>query len=87
MINDSEISGAMAEGIERVSNLITRYAIFEMIYLRATLTADVRDGLRESIIKLYAVVLEYLCKARRYYGYGTGSASAQSPVSAFQYTY
>ena len=58
----------MAEGIERVSNSITRYAIFETIYQRAALDRDIKDGLGQSLVKLYKVVLEYLCKAQRYYG-------------------
>jgi flagellin-specific chaperone FliS len=47
-----------------VSNLITRYVIFKTIYLQATLSTNAKDGLRQSLVKLYTVVLEYLCKAQ-----------------------
>lgn len=61
----------MAEGVEQVSNLITRYTIFETTYLRATYTTDVNDEFCKSLVKLYKIVLEYLCKAQKYYGHNT----------------
>jgi hypothetical protein len=71
----------MAEGVERESNLITRYTIFEKIYIRATLAAEVIDKLRDSLVNLYAVVLEYLCRAQRYYGHRTAGISTQPHLS------
>jgi hypothetical protein len=65
----------MVDGIELVSNLITRYTIFEKLYLRPIAGLENEDGLKgqltQAIIKLYVAVLKYLSKARRYYGRGT----------------
>jgi N-terminal domain of NWD NACHT-NTPase len=69
-ISDNEMFGAMAEGMEFVSNLIARYEIVERLYLRNTST--ITDQLSQNIIKLYASVLAYLSKAIRYYAHGTG---------------
>jgi hypothetical protein len=56
-----------------VSSLITRYAIFEGLYLRPTVAvaAAVKEQLSRSIVELYASVLKYLSKARRYYDRST----------------
>ena len=62
----------MVMGLEHISNLITRYAIFENLYLHRVSAA--RDQLAASIVRLYATVLIYLSKASRYYDrrtYGT----------------
>jgi len=75
--NDNAIYGAMAEGVERVSNLITRYTIFEKIYMQETPTTEV-NKLGDSLVSLYTVVLEFLCRAQRYYGHRTAGISTQS---------
>ena len=62
----------MVEGMELISNLITRYAIFEDLYLQRTST--VVDQLSQSLVNLYAAVLKYLSEARRYYSQNTASA-------------
>ena len=78
-VNDSWVFGAMAEGMELVSNLITRYAIFEKLYLR-TVTGSVeevaaQDQLSQAILKLYIAVLKYLSNARHYYDCHTAGMS------------
>jgi hypothetical protein len=77
-VNDSETFGAMAEGIQYVSNLITRYAISESIYLRINTAAAAKDQLADSIVKLYTAILKYLAKARRYYDRSFASAITNS---------
>jgi hypothetical protein len=72
-VNDSQTFGAMAEGIELVSNLITRYTIAEHLYLRRP--SAVQNQLVQAIVKLYSTVLTYLSKARSYYERSTLSAS------------
>ena len=61
----------MAEGMEFISGMITRYAIFEKLYLRtsavSSLKAEAEGHLNEALCKLYAGVLQYLSKAKRYY--------------------
>lgn len=59
----------MAGGLEYVSSLIVRYAIFETLYLRDASVA--RQYLSDAIIRLYAAVLTYLSKARQYYAQTT----------------
>ena len=79
-VNDIQIFGAMIEGIELVSNLITRYAILEKLYLQTItgMKAAAKDQLEKAILQLYTAVLKYLSKARRYYDRKTYSASIYS---------
>jgi hypothetical protein len=60
----------MAEGVEFVSNLITRYAIIEKMYLQHN--SEARMHLAATVVQLYAAVLTYLGRAGRYYGRRTG---------------
>ncbi|KAI9787445.1 MAG: hypothetical protein M1816_007493 [Peltula sp. TS41687] len=64
-VNDCETFGAMAEGIEVVSYLIQRCAIFEILYLQGTTQAE--NNLAPSIVAFYAFILTYLSKAKAYY--------------------
>lgn len=74
-VNDVQTFGAIAEGLELISNLITRCAIMEELYLR-TLTGTMAKNIAESqlkqaILKLYVAILKYLSNARRYYDRNT----------------
>lgn len=73
-VNDSQIYGAMAEGIELVSNLITRYAIVELLYLQTS--SKTIDQLKSAILKLYSAILIYLNKSFRYYEQNSLSMSS-----------
>jgi hypothetical protein len=73
MVNDSQTYGAMIEGLELVSSLITRYARVEDLYLKGT-TAE-KEQLADSIVRLYTTMLVYLSRARRFYDRKTGGAS------------
>jgi hypothetical protein len=66
----------MLEGVEIASNLITRYAIFERLYLQIPSAA--KDQLTQAMVKLYAAILKYLSKARRYYNRNAASMSTCS---------
>lgn len=61
----------MAEGIELVSAMITRYAVVESLYLLedSSLRAQLTDG----ITKLYMSILKYLSIAKSYYDKSTWS--------------
>jgi hypothetical protein len=74
----------MVEGVEHVSNVITRYTIFEKLYLRRNDTAAADGQLKQSITRLYSAILEYLAKAARYYNRNTASAfgSSYAPLYA-----
>ena len=63
----------MMEGVEFVSNLIPRYMIFEVLYLRQDVAAGaaVNHQLQKALVKLYAAILQYLSKASRYYQQST----------------
>lgn len=78
-MNDSQTFGAMVEGMELVSNLITRYAILEKLYLRTVTRSEAeaegKKQLAQAILKLYIAVLVYLSKAKRYYSRHTASTS------------
>jgi hypothetical protein len=70
MVNDLQTFGAMAEGVEVISSLITRYSIVEMLYLHEDSPA--KDQLADSIVMVYAAILRFLSNARRYYSRRTG---------------
>src|SRR5205814_10309464 len=57
------------EGMERTAYLVSRYAIFEELYLHNQLSSF--DGLERALVELYTTVLLYLSKARRYYDQNT----------------
>jgi hypothetical protein len=84
-VNDQQTFGEMAEGLEVVSNLITRSRIWEQLYL--TKPSKMNAQLVEALLKLYKSVLIYLGKAGRYYGRSTAgkhnglNRSLSSPLS------
>ena len=61
----------MTTGVELVSGLIIHYMTFEDVYL-GQLSA-LTDQLKEALCNLYAAVLVYLSKARRYFTHRTSS--------------
>ena len=67
---DSEKLGVIFDGIEMITNMIGRYAIFEELYLREQTKAT--DTLKPAIIKLYASMLTFLAEAKHYYAQKTG---------------
>ena len=62
------------EGAETIARNISRYARFECIYLGYdnTATRAVKD-LKEALIKLYAAILIYLGKVKKYFAESTPS--------------
>ncbi|KAK2805382.1 hypothetical protein FQN51_000208 [Onygenales sp. PD_10] len=77
-INDSQIFGAMIEGLEMVAHLIARYSLFEALYLRIHSPATAR--LRRSIVTVYAAILMFLGKPLHYYGKSAANRFAKSLV-------
>jgi hypothetical protein len=63
--SDVEMYGAMIEGGIRIAELITRYAIFESIYLRGEYQA--KGQLEQAMLRLYEAILTFLLKAQHYY--------------------
>ena len=80
--NDVQTFGTLAEGVETVSKLIARYAIFEAAYLHpSSHTPSVsQERLSEALIVLYSAILTYLAKAGRYYSQSTAERLARSIV-------
>jgi flagellin-specific chaperone FliS len=50
--------------------MISRYVIFEELYLSSTLDLTM-DKLRDELVELYARVLKYLAKANHHFGKST----------------
>ena len=72
-VGDYQIFGAMVEGIQDVANIITRYHIVEQLYLRNSIVTKTGDQLSQCLVNLYAAILKFLFKAKRYYDQGTAS--------------
>ena len=70
--------GNVAEGIEFVAGLITRYAVVEKLYLHQQ--SDSTPRLHEAVSKLYANVLIYLSKVKAYYMGNTWSTCSITVV-------
>ena len=64
-VNDRRVFGEMIENLEAVSHVITRYAILEELYLQQNSTA--RKKLEEMVVHLYAEILTFLAKARKFF--------------------
>jgi hypothetical protein len=77
-INESQIFAAMIEGMEVITNLIARYAIFEDLYLRQEMRATNR--LKASLVSLYAAILIFLAKGHHYYTRSIATRIAKSVV-------
>ena len=58
----------VVEGAETVSRCISRFATFEQIYLYyRKRPSRAGKGLEEALVKLYATILIYLGKAKKYF--------------------
>ncbi|ETS85593.1 hypothetical protein PFICI_03618 [Pestalotiopsis fici W106-1] len=68
-INESEEFAAMIDGLQEVTNVIARYAIFESIYLQQHTSAT--EHLEASLVALYAAVLSFLGEADAHFGRNT----------------
>ncbi|KAL8736090.1 MAG: hypothetical protein Q9181_002565 [Wetmoreana brouardii] len=64
-VNDKRVLGDTIENLETVSHLITRYAITERLFLQRNSPA--RDQLQETTVRLYAEILIFLAKTRKYF--------------------
>ena len=64
-VNDKKVLGETIANLETVSHLITRYAILEELYLERSSAARVQ--LEDMVVRLYAEVLTYLAKAKKYF--------------------
>ena len=73
------------EGLETVSNLITRYEIMQKLYLEEE--TQTKDLLQSSIVALYNKILIFLCKAHRHYSRSTASMCFRFLVISGRHSY
>ena len=66
----------MAEGLEVVCKIVARYAAIERFYLHQP--TSVKDLLENSIIALYASILVFFSKCRKYFDLGLAQRIARS---------
>ena len=64
-MSDTQLFGFMVKGLETASHLITRYAIFEHVYMQrqTALSAE----LESALTILNAEVLIFLARAKKYF--------------------
>lgn len=59
-----------------IAKIISRFAIFEQLYLfHSKLVSQSQKALEEALVRLYAVIIRYLAKAKRYFEQNTASLS------------
>lgn len=66
-IGDVEKFSALVEGLERISSVLTRYALLEDIYPVKPGSSPLCTELQSSLIRLYTSILRYLVKAKSYF--------------------
>ena len=67
-VSDINRFAFIVEGAENIAHSISRYATFEQIYLKyEDRPTRAVKGLEKALIKLYAVILTYLGKAKKYF--------------------
>ena len=69
----------MLEGLEKVSSLITRYAMVEDMYLRRS-SSSLEGQLSNALIRLYTSILVFLAKSRKFFSRKTGGQLWIRPV-------
>ncbi|CAD6572877.1 MAG: hypothetical protein ASARMPREDX12_005527 [Alectoria sarmentosa] len=71
VVNETHTYEGMLEGLEKVSSLITRYAMVEDMYLRRS-SSSLEGQLSNALIWLYTSILVFLAKSRKYFSRKTG---------------
>ena len=64
-MNDYHKFGVVLEGVAWIAELICYSAVVERLYLGSSSKAA--DELERGLVKLYASILKYLAKAKRYF--------------------
>jgi hypothetical protein len=70
-IEDTQTFGAMVEGIEKITMLITRCAVLEQLYPKSGFSDE--TGIEQVLVGLYVAILKFECSAIRFYGRSTAS--------------
>jgi hypothetical protein len=66
VVADEENMGAVLIGIETVTKLLVRCTVYEELYLKPDPKLSNHSNLEETLLGLYAAVLECLAEAKRY---------------------
>jgi len=82
VINATDLQPIMAESLEKVSEMITRYAIVESMFLNTS--SAIRAPLEAQISNLYFAILECIIKMSRYFGQSTTEALLKNPFKNFE---
>ncbi len=75
IVSDHQAFDIILEGVERISNLICRYAVFEALYLMNP-QLNSYEGLQKALTGLYESVLKYLLEVKRFYAKPLASTSS-----------
>ncbi|KAJ9306207.1 hypothetical protein DTO217A2_4323 [Paecilomyces variotii] len=59
--------GAIVEGLEKATELIARCGILEALVLQHGGATDARMVLEKEMVKLYSIILGFLCKAKKHH--------------------
>jgi hypothetical protein len=78
-VNDAQSFGAMIEGVELVVRLTTRYTLIEQFYLQ--IISGLEHHLTDALVTLYAIVLNYLANAKRFFAKASASESKSIRIS------
>lgn len=68
LVSEHELYTSMLEGLEYISEVITRSAWMETLHLKAS--SILRTPLQRELVKLYVAVLKFLAKARQHFSKG-----------------
>ncbi|XRM36928.1 hypothetical protein ABZX51_000417 [Aspergillus tubingensis] len=81
VVSDTKSYQTILDGLDILSGLIPRYALFEVLYLRPIF--PLQNNLEQVLVKLYATMLEYIIKAKEYYGTKTIKRVTKSLIQAY----
>jgi ankyrin repeat domain-containing protein 50 len=72
-VSESQQMGFLLIGLDKVLYLINRCTIYEILYLRALDPMEGLENFQLALVKLYAIILQSLCKAIRQFDKDTAS--------------
>jgi hypothetical protein len=75
-VADTEKLGIVFDGIEMIVEMISKYAIFEQLYLQDQMQAT--RLFRIALVRLYASILSFLAQAKYFYAERTGLRMVKS---------
>ena len=81
-VGSVETFGHMLEGVELSSKIIATYAEVERTCLKGV--SKLKAQLANALVKLYAGVLAFLSRARRYFGHSSGKRAFKGAFQSYQ---